>query len=42
MHRKRFARMTYLENTAKQDITRFVVDDLIKNTLTTLKKKIKK
>ncbi len=38
MHCKRFARMTYLENIAKQDITRFVVEDIHGNTLTTEEK----
>ncbi len=32
---KRFARMTYPENIAKQAITRFVADDIAVNTLTT-------
>ncbi len=35
---KRFARMTYLENIAKQDVTRFVADDIPGNTLTTEEK----
>ncbi len=38
VHCKRFARMTYLENIAKRDITQFVVDDIPGNTLTTGKK----
>ncbi len=38
MHCKRFARMTYLENIAKQDITRFVVDNIPGNTYATEEK----
>ncbi len=38
MQCKRFARMTYLENIAKQNITRFIADDIPENTLTTEEK----
>ncbi len=38
MHCKRFTRMTYLENIEKQDITRFVADDIPENTLITEEK----
>ncbi len=40
MHYKRFASMTYLENIAKQDITRFVTDDMPGNTVTTEEKNL--
>ncbi len=42
MHCKKFAGVTYLENIAKQGVTRFIADDIAGNNLTTQEKKSKK
>ncbi len=39
MHCKRFARMTFRENIAKQNTTQFVANDIPENTFTAEEKK---